>query len=306
MLVLVGPTAVGKTGLALDMAERFNCEIISMDSMQVYRLMDIGTAKPGREELLRVPHHLIDIIDPDRQYSAARFVEDALAAIARITAAGRVPLLTGGTGLYLKALTQGLFDAPDAAHQSAVRRELLDRLRREGRQRLYRQLREIDPETAGRIHPNDTHRLIRALEVYRLSGRPWSENIRRQQGPPVILANVLQIGLTCDRRRLYGRIGLRTRRMMEGGLVREVEMLREMGYSPELPSMQAIGYRHVNNLIDGRWDLEETERTLVRDTRHYAKRQMTWFSRMQSIKWYERDERQHILHDAGQWLGSRG
>jgi tRNA dimethylallyltransferase len=305
ILVLVGPTAIGKTGLSLELAVRFNCEIISMDSMQVYRYMDIGTAKPGREERQKVVHHLIDIINPDQQYNAARFVDDASAAITRITAGGMVPLLTGGTGLYLKALTQGLFDAPDFAQHLSLRRELQDRLRREGRDNLFQELRQIDPETAGRIHPNDTQRLLRALEIYRLTGKPWSENIQRQQNPSLILTNIFQIGLTCNRSTLYDRIEQRTRQMMDKGLVREVEMLREMGYDPTLPSMQAIGYRHVNNFIDGRWDREEALHMLVRDTRRYAKRQMTWFTRMESISWYKRDEHEQILHDTNQWLNSR-
>jgi tRNA dimethylallyltransferase len=304
ILVLVGPTAVGKTGLSLKLAIRFNCEIINMDSMQVYRYMDIGTAKPGREERQRVVHHLIDIINPDRQYNVARFVDDALAAMKGITAAGRVPLLTGGTGLYLKALTQGLFDVPDFSQQSPVRRELRDRFRMEGREKLYRELQNVDPESAGRIHPNDTQRLIRALEIYRLTGKPWAENIRQQQGPPMHLTNIFQIGLTCDRRLLYDRIEQRTRQMMDRGLVREVKILREMGYDPALPSMQAIGYRHVNNFIDGRWTREETLRELIRDTRRYAKRQMTWFSRMESIAWYQRNEHEKILRDADLLLNS--
>ncbi|HHO48174.1 MAG TPA: tRNA (adenosine(37)-N6)-dimethylallyltransferase MiaA [Desulfobacteraceae bacterium] len=305
LLVLVGPTAIGKTGLSLDMAARFNCEIVSMDSMQVYRYMDIGTAKPDRGERSAVVHHLIDIIDPDEQYNAARFIADGLAAIAGITAAGRVPLLTGGTGLYLKALTQGLFEEPDSAEHSLVRRELRNRMRQQGREALFQELRRLDPDTAGRIHPNDTQRLLRALEVHRLTGRPWSENIRRRQEPPVRLANMFLIGLTCDRRELYERIERRTGRMMELGLVEEVEMLREMGYDPLLPSMQAIGYRHVNNFLDGRWTREEAVRLLVRDTRRYAKRQMTWFTRMESIRWYHRDRHDKILQDTERWLHSR-
>jgi len=305
VLVLVGPTAIGKTGLSLEMAVRFNCEIISMDSMQVYRYMDIGTAKPGREERQRAAHHLIDIINPDHQYNAARFVDDALAAIRRISAAGRVPLLTGGTGLYLKALTHGLFEAIDFAQQSSVRREVQDRLRLEGREKLFQELKKIDPETAARIHPNDTQRLIRSLEIYQLSGRPWSENIQGQQGPAVNLTNIFQMGLTCNRRELYDRIEQRARQMMEKGLAGEVEMLREMGYNPQLPSMQAIGYRHLNNVLDGKWDMQEAVHLLVRDTKRYAKRQMTWFARMESINWYNRDEHEKILHDTDQWLSSR-
>ncbi|GAB4341712.1 MAG: tRNA (adenosine(37)-N6)-dimethylallyltransferase MiaA [Desulfobulbaceae bacterium] len=302
VLVLVGPTAIGKTALALELAARFGCEIVSVDSMQVYRYMDIGTAKPTREERDRAPHHLIDVADPDEQYDAARFVREGLAAIERITKKGGVPLLTGGTGLYLKALLHGLFETPGSADQ-ALRLELRERLRQEGRDALFGQLQRVDPESAGRIHPNDTQRLLRALEIYLSSGKTWSECLREQQeSRPVRFRRLLQLGLTCERSLLYRRIDERTKLMIKQGLVAEVERLRAMGYGPELPSMQAIGYRHVNNVLDGTWDLDEATRLLQRDTRRYAKRQLTWFGSDPALHWFDREEGGLLLARVETWL----
>ncbi|MDW7771883.1 MAG: tRNA (adenosine(37)-N6)-dimethylallyltransferase MiaA [Desulfobulbaceae bacterium] len=304
VLVLLGPTAVGKTALSLALAELFACEVVSVDSMQVYRFMDIGTAKPTHRERERVVHHLIDIVDPDEQYNAAFFVRDALAAAAAISAAGRIPLFTGGTGLYLKALTEGLFTVEDAGEDESIRTYLAERLKKEGREMLFAELRAIDPESAARIHINDTQRLLRALEIYKMTGKSWSERLHSQQGPAVRFAEMLQIGLTCGRQTLYDRIDMRTHAMFAGGLIEEAEKLQKMGYSPELPSMQAIGYRHANNFLAGIWDREETIRQLARDTRRYAKRQMTWFSRNKTIEWYARDDHQGIIRRVETWLAT--
>lgn len=306
VLVLIGPTAIGKTDLSFKLAERCDCEIISMDSMQVYRHMDIGTAKPSPAEQNRIVHHLIDIVDPDEQFNAARFVTEALQAIQAITARGKNPLLTGGTGLYLKALLEGLFDFAGTGENDRVRRELILLLQEKGSTHLFNRLREIDPETAARIHPNDTQRLIRALEIYRLTGRPWSQLMQKQPSPPVRFERILQIGLGCDRQELYERIAQRTQQMLEQGFIREVENLRKMGYRAELPSMQSIGYRHINAYIDGRWDMEETVRLLVRDTRRYAKRQMTWFGKAPAIRWFERDQGDEVLRLTENWLNDDG
>jgi len=302
MVVLIGPTAIGKTSLSLTLARHFDVEIVSVDSMQVYRYMNIGTAKPSQQERAQVVHHLIDIADPDEQYDAARFVRDALSAIRTITAAGRIPLLTGGTGLYLKALTQGLFVPGNTGNQHEVRRELLERMRLEGRDRLFAELRDIDPATAARIHPNDTQRLLRALEIYLLSGIPWSEHLQRQPGHTPRFNRILQFGLTCERSELYQRIEQRTGQMMEQGLIGEVENLREMGYDPSLQSMQSIGYRHANKYIDGLWDWAETLRLLIRDTKRYAKRQMTWFSKIPEIHWVDRRDIGRVLQRTEEWL----
>ncbi|MGR0481633.1 MAG: tRNA (adenosine(37)-N6)-dimethylallyltransferase MiaA [Candidatus Electronema sp. V4] len=291
VIVLVGPTAVGKTELSFRLAERFNCEIVSMDSMQVYRGMDIGTAKPSLEERSRIPHHLIDIAEPDEQYDAARFIRDALAAIEAIAARSKTALLTGGTGLYLKALFEGLFDALPA--DKAVRERLQARLTEEGRAALHAELCQIDPAAGARIHPNDTQRLLRGLEIFHTSGRTWTELIEEQklagQGRAVF-SKVYLAGLHCPKEELRERIAQRSRAMIEGGLIGEVERLRQAGDGPELPSMQAIGYRHANRLLSGEWTQAEMLEQLIFDTRRYAKRQMTWFSANKELRWFQRDE----------------
>lgn len=302
VLVLVGPTAIGKTSLSLAMAHRFGCEIISVDSMQVYRLMDIGTAKPSLQEREGVPHHLIDVVDPDEQYDAARFVNDALTALQQIVAAGRIPLLTGGTGLYLRALTRGLFTAAHAKQAGHLRESLLHRLQEEGREVLFRELGACDPVTAARLHPNDTQRLLRALEIFHATGTPWSEHLRCQQEEPVRFTKMLQIGLFCERDILYRRIAERTELMLQHGLVAEVANLRKMGYNAKLPAMQAIGYRHANLYLDGECDVAEMHRLLVRDTKRYAKRQLTWFRSIPEIHWRDRGATDGILAEAEQWL----
>lgn len=294
VLVLIGPTAIGKTALSLELADRFGCEIISVDSMQVYRHMDIGTAKPTAAEREKVAHHLIDVVDPDEQFDSAQFVRLALPAIDSIIKAGKIPLLTGGTGLYLRALLHGLFDH-EATADKAVREGLVRQLKHGGNAQLFTQLQKIDPETASRIHPNDTQRLLRALEIYQVSGRTWSQHLQDQTSPPVRFKKMLQIGLNCDRQLLYERIGKRSEQILRAGLVQEVEGLRKMGYISSLPSMQSIGYRHANNYIDGVWNMDETMRLLIRDTRRYAKRQLTWFGSEPALHWFDRSATDDVI-----------
>lgn len=282
VLVLIGPTAVGKTALSLALAERFSCEIVGLDSMQIYQHMDIGTAKATPEERARVPHHLIDVVNPDEEYHVARYVADATEACRQIIARGNRPLLVGGTGLYLKGLLEGLFEIPPVPE--SVRATLRKRLLEEGRAVLFAELSQCDPESATRIHPNDTHRLLRALEIFLATGQPWSEHLRKQKVQPA-LSNVLQLGLHCEREVLYERINLRVAQMVEEGLLGEVEKLLAMGYDPGLKSMQSIGYRHMVQFLKGEWDWDETLFLLARDTRRYAKRQMTWFGNDPHIRW---------------------
>ncbi len=290
VIVLVGPTAIGKTALSLQLIKRFDCEIVSMDSMQVYRYMDIGTAKPGLDEQALVPHHLIDIINPDEQYDAARFVRDALVAIKAIGARQRLALLTGGTGLYLKALVEGLFATLPT--DDTIRRELQTRIAAGERANLHAELCAIDPESGARIHVNDTQRLVRGLEIYLASGSTWSELLRRQkkEGQGVRFSNIHQIALTCEREQLYKRIEQRSTIMIKTGLLEEVEQLRAQGYSEKLPSMQAIGYRHANSFLSGMYDKKTMMAELVRDTRRYAKRQMTWFRKNEQLYWVDRND----------------
>lgn len=302
VLVLVGPTAIGKTELSLQLAEQFHCEIVSVDSMQVYRFMDIGTAKVSIEEQARIPHHLIDVVEPDAEYDAACFVRDAMLAIADIHSRGRVPLLTGGTGLYLRALIDGL--SAEIGHFPEIREQLQQRLTSVGSDKIHEELRRCDRISAERINKNDTHRLLRALEIYQATGKPWSEHIAlHQQQKTSRFSNMLQIGLTCEREVLYRRIDMRTTLMLGSGLEQEVKGLIAKGYSPQLKSMQAIGYRHMNNYLSNVWDMPETERLLARDTRRYAKRQYTWFAASPDLEWFEVQNHEGIEKRITGWIG---
>ncbi len=285
VIVLVGPTAIGKTELSLSIAETFSCEIVSLDSMQVYRYMDIGTAKVSREERAGIPHHLLDMVDPDEEYNAGRYVDDALAAINTIHQKGKIPLLTGGTGLYLRALTEGLFEM--GGSHPEIRHRLQQKLQAEGISKLHEELSLVDRDGADKIHANDTHRILRALEVFCGTGKSWSNHILDQakQRAAGRFTNILQLGLTCDRKTLYRRINDRSSQMLRQGLREEVEVLLAKGYAPTLKPMQAIGYRHMLDHILNAVPLTETEDLLARDTRRYAKRQHTWFRKME-IEWF--------------------
>lgn len=291
-IAIIGPTAVGKTELSLRIAERFSGEIISVDSMQVYRFMDIGTAKASLEERQRVPHHLIDIINPDEEYNVSRFIDDALRAGEIIRNNRNFSFLVGGTGLYLKGLTDGVFEMEPI--DPAIRRKIHKRLKEEGQEVLYKELTEHDPASADKIHPNDTHRTLRALEVYESSGLSWSEHLTRYEKKPSMHV-LLKIGLMCDRDLLYQRINARTEEMLQCGLLDEVKNLLDMGYDCTLNSMQSIGYRHMCNYIEGKWSLDKTKELLARDTRHYAKRQLTWFKKDQEIQWSSPDNESKIM-----------
>lgn len=302
IIALVGPTAIGKTSLSLQLAHDFNCEIVSVDSMQVYRYMDVGTAKIKPEEMCSIPHHLIDIVNPDENYDAARFVHDASQAIDEITGRGKLPLLTGGTGLYLKALTEGLFAGiPD---DNEIKFSLQKRLKEEGSSKLHEELFACDPESAGRIHPNDSVRILRGLEIFQASGITWSAHLRLQAKTKKSKAplNALQIALTCDRKQLYERINYRSQLMLREGLEGEVRNLLSLGYSRSLNSMNAIGYRHMLNYLDGTWTFDEMLELLQRDTRRYAKRQYTWFRGIKGIEWFEVDAAEEIRKRIADWL----
>lgn len=301
ILILVGPTAIGKTDLSIELASCLNCEIISMDSMQVYRYMDIGTAKIKEEEKRGITHHLIDIVDPDVHYDAGRFVHDSLEAVQAIHGRGNNILITGGTGLYLKALTEGLMK--DIPSDETIREKLKKQLFEKGAEDLFDQLQQHDPTTAARIHRNDHYRLVRALEIFMLTGKSWSEHIDEQKFEKgKRFTNCLEIGLTCDRQHLYERIDRRTVKMLEDGLEDEVVGLLAMGYHGELKSMKSLGYRHMVNCLEGRWSREEAFNLLARDTRHYAKRQYTWFNKSDSIRWFDLSDRQTILKTVSNWF----
>jgi tRNA dimethylallyltransferase len=287
IIVISGPTGIGKTHVAIHLAIEFHGEIISADSMQIYRYMDIGTAKPTAEERKQVPHHMIDIVDPDEPFDAIRFSEQARQKVVELHSRGRVPFVVGGTGLYIKALVHGIF------HSRPVHPSLRQRLRREadaqGTGFLHRRLKEYDAVTAARLHPNDTYRIIRALETWEATGKSISEHHRghRFSENPF---NVLKIGLTTDRQTLYDRIDLRVDAMINAGFEDEVSALLGRGYHPDLKSMQSIGYRHLVAYLQGRLSWNECLRTLKRDTRRYAKRQLTWFGADSEIIWKAPDQ----------------
>ncbi len=301
-LVLVGPTAVGKTDLSLTIAGQYDCEIISVDSMQIYRHMDIGTAKASLAERSKIPHHLIDIVDPDENYDAARFARDGLQVLRDIHSRGKIPLLTGGTGLYLRALFEGIF--PGVPVNNEIRQKLKERLLSEGPSKLHEELSVWDKYSAERIHKNDSQRLLRALEIFYISGKPWSEHIKayKEQAQGVSFKNALQIGLTTDRTKLYQRINKRCDLMIESGLEEEVRKLLNMGYSRQLKALGSIGYRHMLNYLEGSWPLDETIRLLSRDTRRYAKRQYTWFSSLEDLWWFDVADKHKILQTIETWF----
>ncbi len=303
VLVLVGPTAIGKTRLSLKLARQFDCEIVSLDSMQVYRYMDIGTAKITQDEMGSIPHHLIDVVDPDENYDAGRYVKEALTAIVSIIKRGKTPLVTGGTGLYLKSLIEGL--AETIPTESSIREKLQMRLAQEGSSDLLEELYGYDPVTAERIHKNDHQRLVRAVEIYLLTGIPWSQHLidqKKNQLPR--FSSLFQIGLTCDRHLLYERIDARTLQMKEQGLEEEVRGLLDRGYHFDLNPMKALGYKHMGNYLRGEWTHDESFHLLARDTRHYAKRQYTWFSKHSSIQWFDISCEDVVIDKVDLWISA--
>ncbi|HEY0722059.1 MAG TPA: tRNA (adenosine(37)-N6)-dimethylallyltransferase MiaA [Gammaproteobacteria bacterium] len=285
-IFLMGPTASGKTDLAIALREQLPCELISVDSAMIYRGMDIGTAKPDAETLRRAPHRLIDILDPAESYSAARFRADALREMAAITNSGRIPLLVGGTMLYFRALEYGLSELP--AKNEEVRARLLEEAHELGWEAMHRRLREVDPVSAVRIHPNDPQRLLRALEVFVISGEPMSR-LWEQEESERLPYRVVKLALAPgERPLLHERIADRFRQMVRGGLVEEVERLRARGdLHPELPSIRCVGYRQVWRYLEGEWDHDTMVERGISATRQFAKRQFTWLRSERNVEWFE-------------------
>ena len=297
--VLVGATAVGKTAVALALAQSLGAEIINADSLQVYRELDIGTAKPSLEERARVPHHLIDVADPPESYDAARFCREGRAVLDDLTRRGAPPLVVGGTGLYLKALLGGLFAQGEPA--PGVRNRVRQELASLGLTVLYARLMHLDPATASRLHPHDTYRIVRALEVMAATGKPLSQfiNAHRFQDAPY---EVLKVGLTLPREELYRRIELRVELMLEAGWLDEIEGLLSR-YPPDLKPLQALGYRHLINYLTGRWSWDEALTLLARDTRRYAKRQLTWFGSDPEVRWFHPDQIEEMAGVLAEFFG---
>jgi tRNA dimethylallyltransferase len=284
IIIICGPTAIGKTAVAVDLAQHFNGQIIGADSMQVYKYMDIGTAKPTAEEQNRVAHHMIDIVEPDDTFDAARYTGLARAKIFALNQQNITPFVVGGTGLYIKALLYGLFNA--AVSDPDVRSRLKEEGAVHGVEYLHARLVRLDPETARRLHVHDTYRILRALEVVETTGKPISRH-HQEHGFLEQPFRSLKIGLNMDRAILYEGINARIDVMISAGFVDEVRNLLARGYPRDLKSMQSIGYRHMIDYLEGRLSWEECTRTLKRDHRRYAKRQLTWFGADPEIIWKE-------------------
>jgi len=302
IIIIAGPTGVGKTRTAIYLAEALGAEIISADAMQVYRRMDIGTAKPTVEEQARVRHHLIDIVEPDEPFSAARFKQLADRVIKHLHRAGVVPFVVGGTGLYIKALTRGLFEADEV--DESIRARLLSEAEAHGTAALHARLKKVDREAACRIHPNDSYRIIRALEVFEATGCPIS-SLQKQHGFSDTSYRALKVGLFLERPVLYDRIDSRVDEMMDSGFVGEVRGLLEQGFSPELKSMQSIGYRHVAEFLRGGISRDDMVEQLKRDTRRYAKRQLTWFRADPGMVWFTPSDIEAIRRKIEAFLGQK-
>jgi tRNA dimethylallyltransferase len=289
VIVIAGPTAVGKTSIAVELAERIGGEIIGADSRQIYRGFDIGTGKPSAEERTRVPHHLIDVADPREVFSAARFAAMAAERIGLLDMAGKRTIVVGGTGLYLRALQSGLFPAP--RRDDDLRERLRQRALSEGTASLHAELAQVDPEAAGRIHPNDSVRIIRALEVFEGTGFPISRLQREETASPLPGRRFTGILLVRPSAELDQRIARRVRAMADAGWAEEVRRLLASGCDRECPGMQSLGYRTMARVADGEIGIEEAVETIVRETRRYAKRQVTWFRGDRSHKAVEPGER---------------
>lgn len=284
LVVIVGPTAVGKTALAIELALRLGGEVVTADSMQVYKGMNIGTAKPMPNEMRGVPHHLIDVVTPDTPFNVALYRDLAHRVIDEVHKRRRLPIVSGGTGLYVRAiLDEFLF--PDQGADLELRRRLQDLAKQRGPEHLYAMLVEVDPERAAQIHPNDVRRVIRALEVFEVTGRTMSEQIEEAKDKEPRYRDV-RIGLTRPRSELYERINRRVDEQLQQGLIEEVKALRSR-YRLQKTALQALGYKEIIAYLDGECSLDEAVHRLKKETRRYAKRQLTWFRRDAAITWFD-------------------
>ncbi len=289
--VIAGPTAVGKTGLAVALTARRPVEIVSVDSMQVYRGLDAGTAKPSADELAAAPHHLIDVADPGEKYDLARFIREANGAIDDIRGKGCVPVAVGGTGLYIKGLSQGIFDSP--SRDPEIRAGLERRIKEAGPVELHEELREVDPGAAERISANDPVRVVRALEVFQVTGRPISE-IHSDPDVPTTKKHPIRLAVLCrEREKLNRIISSRVELMLANGWIEEVETLLENGLSPDLHCFKALGYKSIARVLQGEEPSDGLAERIAQETRRYAKRQMTWFRAMPGALWIDVDRTPH-------------
>ena len=288
MIVITGPTATGKTAVGIQLAKLLDGEVVSADSMQVYKHMDIGTAKPTKDEMLAVPHHLYDFVEPSVNYSAARYISDASACINDILSHGKVPILVGGTGLYIESLLSGREFSVRAS--SEQRKRLEDEYDRIGGEEMHRRLREFDFDAAERLHFNDKRRIVRAFEIFQTTGKTITEHDFETKALPPRY-NALKIALTfANRAVLYKRIDDRVDMMMSDGLVREVQALLGMGISPGVTSMQAIGYKEIVLALEGDTTMDEAVEKIKMESRRYAKRQLSWLRRDENVQWVTWDK----------------
>jgi tRNA dimethylallyltransferase len=297
LIALIGATGVGKTALAIQIAQHFNGEIVGADSRQIYRYMDIGTAKPTPAERAAAPHHLIDVTDPDQPLTLAEYQRLAYAAIANIHGRGKLPLLVGGTGQYVTAVLEG-WSAPEVPPDPALRAELEALCAERGTAALVERLRTLDPISAARIDPHNSRRLIRALEVCLISGKPFSA--QRQKAPPPY--HVLEIGLHMPRQALFPRLDARIDRMMQDGLLEEVAWLHERGYDPRLPALSGLGYAQLGAHLRGECSLEDALIAFKRETRAFVRRQETWFRHHGAPEWFPAEESAAVLERIAAWL----
>ncbi len=289
LVVITGPTATGKSKVSVMVAEKMGGEIVSADSMLIYRGMDIGTAKPTEAEMRGIPHHMIDIVEPNQNYSAALFQQQARAVIEKIHNKNKLPIMVGGTGLYIRAVIDN-YDFSSTRGDENIRKGLLKEAAEKGPEFLHCRLSEVDPRAASRLHPKDVRRVIRALEVYHLTGKPISSYHKVDKCVQPRYNNLLMFGLTLDRNRLYRYIEQRVDKMMADGLLDEVRGLFERGFNTELNSMRGLGYKEIVAYLTGKLTIEQAVEILKRNTRRFAKRQLTWFRRDARIKWYNIDE----------------
>lgn len=289
--VILGPTATGKTAAACEICQRLNAEIISADSRQIYKYMNIGTARPTPEEIALAPHHLIDFLEPDQVFSAGDFVKAALEAIADIAGRGKLPLIEGGAGFYIRALTQGIFEGKSSDGQ--IRAELTERYNAGGGESMLKELRDLDPGYALKVHLNDRKKLVRFFEVYQTTGLTIGQ-LRSRQGDGWI--EPVTAGISLDREILYERIEQRVDSMIEKGLIDEVRTLITMGYGRELNSMNSPGYKEVHDFIERKIEYDEMIEAIKRNTRRFAKRQITWFKKEPGVEWFEPDDIEGIFN----------
>ena len=287
LLIIAGPTAAGKSRLSVLLAEKINGEIISADSMQVYRHMDIGSAKITAQEMQGIPHHLIDILEPSEDFNVALFQNLAKQAMAEIYGRGRIPILVGGTGFYIQSILYDI-DFTEEETDYAYRKSLEEFSDTKGAEALFERLKEADPESAAELHPNNVKRVIRALEYYHLTGQKISEH-NKEQRKKTSPYDAFYFVLNMDRKKLYDRIDRRVDLMIQNGLVEEVKHLKEMGLNNKNVSMQGLGYKEILAVLNGDCSLEEAIYTIKRDTRHFAKRQLTWFRREPDAIWLDCD-----------------